>query len=55
MQETIYDSLHILGTPPIYFDGMGGGGEGPKEFFGSEILAKWSFAGSKKTPGLFGS
>ena len=32
---------------------MGGGGGGPKDFFGSDILAKGDFLGSMKDAGIF--
>ena len=32
---------------------MGGGGGGPSDIFGSEILAKSDFFGSMKDPGRF--
>ena len=42
----------IPGAPLTYFnDGKGGGG--PKDFFGSDILAKRDFLGSIKDAGIF--
>ena len=47
---------HILviltpGAPLTYFNDGGGGG--PKDFFGSDILAKTDFLGSMKDAGIF--
>ena len=41
--------------PPLtYFnDGGGGGGCGPSDFFGSEILSQCDFFGSMKDAGIF--
>ena len=39
------------GTPLTYFNDGGGGG--PKDFFGSDILAKRDFLGSMKDAGIF--
>ena len=39
------------GAPLTYFNDGGGGG--PKDFFGSDILAKRDFFGSMKDAGIF--
>ena len=39
------------GAPLTYFNNGGGGG--PKDFFGSDILAKRDFFGSMKDAGIF--
>ena len=43
------------GAPLTYFNdwGKNGGGGGPSDFFGSEILAKSDFLGSMKEAGIF--
>ena len=41
------------GAPLTYFNDGGGGG--PKDFFGSDILAKRDFFGSMKDARIFGS
>ena len=44
----------IPGAPLTYFnDGGGGGRGGPKDLFGSDILAKRDFLGSIKDAGIF--
>ena len=40
------------GAPLTYFNDGGGGG-GPKDFFGPDILAKRDFFGSFKDAGIF--
>ena len=40
------------GAPLANFNDRGRGGEGPSEFFGSEILAKSDFFGSMKDVGI---
>ena len=40
------------GAPLTYFNDRGGGG-GPKDFSGSDILAKRDFFGSMKDAGIF--
>ena len=45
---------HCLGTPGASFTYFNdGGGGGPSDFFGSEILAKSDFVGSMKDAGIF--
>ena len=43
----------IPGAPLTYFNDGGGGRGGPKDLFGSDILAKRDFLGSIKDAGIF--
>ena len=51
VRKCIFLYLTYPGAPLTYFNDGGGGG--PKDFFGSDILAKRDFLGSIKDAGNF--
>ena len=53
VRKCIFLYLTYPGAPLTYFNDGGGGG--PKDFFGSDILAKKDFFGSMKDADFFGS
>ena len=54
MFDKFSNTNHVApGAPLTYFNDGEGGGGGPSEFFGSEILVKSDFFGSIKDAGIF--
>ena len=51
VRKCIFLYLTYPGAPLTYFNDRGGGG--PKDFFGSDILAKKDFFGSMKDARIF--